>query len=220
MSDIATFSKRLHDVVADDCRVRHWTVEEARFYMNEIGERRRSFEEKATSLLDHVIQPRLTTVAGLFPNASCEDEESAFTRSCHFQWSSRFPTLASIAFSVEHDVRIEQLRIHSRAWMMPRFTPLVEQDHLRSPLKRVEEAKVSDWVEERLLEFIDTYLRLDCRRQDVTDVATDPVCGMKLSVAEADAMSSYYGHPYYFCSEGCLKLFEKDPAQYAQVKTI
>lgn len=220
MSDLAIFAKRLHDVVADDCRVRHWTAEEARYYMQQIGERRLSFEEKAGSLLDHVIQPRLATVAGLFPNASCGDEDSPLTRSCHFQWSDRFPTFASIAFSVEHDLKIEQIRILSRARMMPRFAPLVEQDRLRLPLQSIEEASVSDWVEERLLEFIDTYLRLDCKRQDATDFATDPVCGMKLSVTEADSMSSYYGHPYYFCSPGCLKLFEEDPAQYAQVKTM
>ncbi|WP_425399045.1 YHS domain-containing protein [Aeoliella sp.] len=218
MSDIATFTKRVHEVVTDTCRLQHWSTADARRYMQEIRDRRQIFDEKARTLLKGVIQPRLTAVAGLFPNASCSGDQS-LARSCHFQWTERFPANASVAFSVEHDLRFEQLIIRSHARIVPRFIPLVEQDQLHSPLQNTVDASLADWVEERLLEFIDTYLRLDCQRQSDIGVATDPVCGMKLSVAETNAASSYYGHPYYFCSEDCHSLFERDPARYAQVKT-
>jgi Cu+-exporting ATPase len=44
----------------------------------------------------------------------------------------------------------------------------------------------------------------------------DPVCGMMIEDSEAEARSSYQGRTYYFCTEECRKLFDKDPARYAE----
>ncbi|HYI23960.1 MAG TPA: YHS domain-containing protein [Thermomicrobiales bacterium] len=43
---------------------------------------------------------------------------------------------------------------------------------------------------------------------------TDPVCGMSLDSSQAVAQSRYEGQAYYFCSEECRKLFEKNPKEY------
>jgi len=48
--------------------------------------------------------------------------------------------------------------------------------------------------------------------------ATDPVCGMKVEVAEAKAAkmsSQYQGKSYFFCSEHCKKQFDEAPAKYS-----
>ncbi len=44
----------------------------------------------------------------------------------------------------------------------------------------------------------------------------DPVCGMKFKKSDAKATYEYNGKTYYFCMEGCLEKFKKDPAKYAQ----
>jgi len=42
---------------------------------------------------------------------------------------------------------------------------------------------------------------------------TDPVCRMK--VMEEKALSfEYRGTTYYFCANGCLERFRKDPEKY------
>ncbi len=41
----------------------------------------------------------------------------------------------------------------------------------------------------------------------------DPVCGM--TVREEGLKSDYQGQTYYFCSDFCRNLFEKDPERYA-----
>ncbi len=43
----------------------------------------------------------------------------------------------------------------------------------------------------------------------------DPVCGMTVDVASARYRSVHEGTTYYFCSAGCLKRFEDEPARYA-----
>lgn len=44
----------------------------------------------------------------------------------------------------------------------------------------------------------------------------DPVCGMTIDSQNASASADYQGQTYYFCSPGCKKAFEKDPARYVQ----
>jgi YHS domain-containing protein len=45
-------------------------------------------------------------------------------------------------------------------------------------------------------------------------MATDPVCGMAVKVEEAHYTSQYQGQTYYFCSPGCKRSFDADPARY------
>jgi len=43
----------------------------------------------------------------------------------------------------------------------------------------------------------------------------DPVCGMDVDPKKAAGKSDYQGQTYYFCSSGCKKAFDKEPARYA-----
>jgi len=47
----------------------------------------------------------------------------------------------------------------------------------------------------------------------------DVVCGMEIDPRQAEAKgltSTQGGQSYYFCSPGCKKRFEANPAQYVQ----
>lgn len=46
-------------------------------------------------------------------------------------------------------------------------------------------------------------------------MVTDPVCGMEIDPKTAAGKSEYQGQTYYFCSPGCKRDFDKDPAKYA-----
>lgn len=45
-------------------------------------------------------------------------------------------------------------------------------------------------------------------------MAKDPVCGMDVDPKTAAGQSEYQGQMYYFCSVGCKKAFDKEPARY------
>jgi YHS domain-containing protein len=45
--------------------------------------------------------------------------------------------------------------------------------------------------------------------------ATDPVCGMELDDASAEAHLTWQGKALWFCSEGCLRRFLDRPDAYA-----
>lgn len=46
-------------------------------------------------------------------------------------------------------------------------------------------------------------------------MAKDPVCGMQVDEKGAAGVSTYQGKTYYFCSPGCKKAFDENPAKYA-----
>jgi Cu+-exporting ATPase len=46
------------------------------------------------------------------------------------------------------------------------------------------------------------------------ETARDPVCGMNVPVATAEWRAEHDGKTYVFCCDGCLGMFEKDPAKY------
>jgi Cu+-exporting ATPase len=48
------------------------------------------------------------------------------------------------------------------------------------------------------------------------DLATDPVCGMKVDPHTAKHRADHGGRTFYFCSAGCRAKFEADPAKYLQ----
>nr|WP_319485572.1 heavy metal translocating P-type ATPase [uncultured Cohaesibacter sp.] len=48
-----------------------------------------------------------------------------------------------------------------------------------------------------------------------TETATDPVCGMQVTVKEGVRSELYDGESFYFCSDGCHEKFRADPYFYA-----
>jgi len=46
------------------------------------------------------------------------------------------------------------------------------------------------------------------------DSATDPVCGMSVTIATAKHTAKHGGKPYFFCSAGCREKFVADPQHY------
>lgn len=221
MGDLVQFARRVKQRLADANREPHWEPGEADRYMADVGNRRERFEQLATRLIATVIQPRLETLASNFSNASLTNSEPASNRSCWFEYCERFPASTKISFAVVHDVRIENVFVSFEASMAPLFIKLNEHDKLTTSISDVREDVVADWVEGRLLEFLDSYLRIDRGGDDFDDEATtDPVCGMRINRSSAVASGDYRGHPYFFCSRECQERFLIEPTAYVAVKAI
>jgi len=45
-------------------------------------------------------------------------------------------------------------------------------------------------------------------------MAKDVVCGMEVDEQTAAGKSEYQGQTYYFCSNGCKKVFDKNPQNF------
>lgn len=221
MSNLVDFAKRIKVQLNAADREPYWGPDEAEQYMSAMEARRERFERLSTQLNEAVIQPRVETLAGYFPNASLVRDEPAGHCSCWFGYTERFPSTTKVSFVVEHDVRFEKVAVCYETWMTPVFIKFNERDKLTSPLFDLKVDQVSTWVEERLLEFLDLYLQIDRGGDDLDeDAATDPVCGMRISRSAAAASDSHLGHPYFFCSRECQERFAREPTAYVEVKAI
>ena len=221
MSDLVDFAKRLEEQLTSAGREPHWEANEADRYMSAIAGRREKFDTLASRLIEAVIQPRMETLASYFSNASLSRDEPVGRCSCWFGYCERFPASTKVAFAVEHDVRLEKVAVCFDASMMPVFIKMNEHDRLTEPLDSIEDDVVAAWVEERLCEFLDAYLRIDRGSDEFEeDAATDPVCGMRISRSAAAASDSHRGHPYFFCSRECQQRFAHKPSAYVEVKTM
>lgn len=60
---------------------------------------------------------------------------------------------------------------------------------------------------------------MSCCSETPAKVVNDPVCGMQVDPAKAAGQSQYQGLTYSFCSLGCKKKFDLNPAQYMQSET-
>jgi xanthine dehydrogenase accessory factor len=52
--------------------------------------------------------------------------------------------------------------------------------------------------------------------EDAPATATDPVCGMTVTIGESALRLEHNGATVYFCSPGCRAAFRKDPERYAR----
>lgn len=221
MSDLVDFAKRLEEQLTSAARDPHWEPDEAERYMSAIAGRREKFDTLAGRLIEAVIQPRMETLASYFSNASLSRDEPVGRCSCWFGYCERFPANTRVAFAMEHDVRLEKVAVCFDASMMPVFIKMNEHDRLTAPLDSIQDNAVAAWVEERLCEFLDAYLRIDRGSDEFEeDAATDPVCGMRISRSAAAASGSHRGHPYFFCSRECQERFARTPSDYVEVKTM
>lgn len=54
--------------------------------------------------------------------------------------------------------------------------------------------------------------------KDSFKTSIDPVCGMTVKMTPGAPQYEYQGKTYYFCCQGCLKRFQKDPEKYLAQK--
>ena len=221
MSNLNEFAKRVQDNLSAANRQPHWELAEAQRYMAAVGLRRERFNELAIRLAEAVIRPRFEVVASYFPNVNRVRNEPVGCCSYWFGYCQRFPASAKVAIAVQHDVRFENLVVCYEASMLPVFIKLDERDKMTLLLSEASDDVIANWIEKRLLEFLDAYLRIDCG-DALLAVATviDPVCGMRISRSAAAASDTHLGHPYFFCSLECQERFSAAPREFVDVKTM
>ena len=185
--------------------------------MTEIEERHTRFNRLADEVVADIIEPRMQTLAGFFDNAELLEGSDPVWHSCtcRFDHSARYPASVKLTIFVTHDAEIENLLLAYDLEILPIFFKFEGHDQQGFPLDAPNRQDVVDWVDEKILAFIDTYLRLEQTDQYQQSVlVTDPVCGMRFRRSIASAEAEHAGHTWFFCSPGCHDRFMADPSRY------
>jgi len=179
----------------------------------------RRYGEVADRLVRNVICPRIQTMAGYFDSVEFlrpQAEELRHSCICRFRPTARFPANLLLKLAVSHDETFEHLQVTYRVEIEPNCLEVEGRDQTTFPMDVIDEATLGCWVDERLLGFVDTYLRLEeVGPYQALNLVLDPVCGMVINKNHAVGQLEHDGRTYYFCVEECQKKFAEQPSRYA-----
>ncbi len=217
MSEKAEWQKQVETKLAAATQRKQAIQQDHQRQMTETERRWRRFGEMGDELVRNILAPRLAALAGYFDNARFLPPEEAgrYHAACKFRPTERFPAKVKVELSVSTDGQAENLVVDYHLQIRPVFFHFHGESQILFRLDEVDEVRLATWVEERMLDFVDTYLRLEeLEPYQRENLVTDPVCDMVLQKPHATAHMEYLGRTYYFCVEDCRKKFADEPQRY------
>lgn len=177
----------------------------------------RQFEAVAGHLIDAVVRPRVRKLASLFSNAQVMNETTGHYCRCRFEDTPDYPASTRFEFAVSLQFATASILVTYCLEIEPVLFKFDRYGQLVIPLNAVEDQKVAEWVDDKLLSFADTYVQLQFVEQyQQENIVVDPVYGMHMNRADAGATCEHEGHQYYFCVDQCREQFIDDPTRYVR----
>lgn len=164
----------------------------------------------ATRLLHGIVLPRMEELLRHFDNGRIELQhgDDHFGCVCEFAHSPHYPATVrfAIVFVPGNDTGYI---VRSDLNILPVLMEYPRYQETLFPYDG-DDAPLAAWVEDRLLDFVDTYLRLETHPLYQKDnVVVDIVCGMHIPFTAASGSVVHKGRTFYFCSEHCREAFLK-----------
>lgn len=178
--------------------------------MKELLEQRERFSAVSRRIMEAVVHPRMEELLRHFDNAAVTDHhgDTDFHCGCMFSHTPRFPATVSLTIGLLPGE--SSLKASYDLEILPVLMEYKRDDEKSFPMDNPDEA-IGLWVEEKIVEFVDTYLLLETHPLYQKDnMVTDPVCGMRISATDATGKVEWTGHTFYFCSEVCKEAFLKE----------
>jgi hypothetical protein len=126
-----------------------------------------AYKRAARQLMTAIIRPRIAKVMSFFPNALLSpaetDTESQWC--CRFQRTAEYPASTKLSFFVSPDAGFENVLVTYDLEILPIYFRFQGHDQLVVPLDGVHAASVADWIDAKLLGFVDAYVRTQTVKQ-------------------------------------------------------
>lgn len=180
--------------------------------MSELLRQRERFTTVANRILESVIRLRMDELARHFTNATVTEGrgDTVFHCLCRFSHIPRFPATVSFGISLLPEEKPTELTARYDLSILPTLMEYQRDEERKFSFDGSDEA-IGKWVEEKIVHFIDTYLRLETHPLYQKDnIVLDPVCGMQISAITATSKIEMPGRTIYFCSEACKEAFPKE----------
>ncbi len=157
-----------------------------------------------------IILPRMMELASHFDNAKVEvlNVDADSNCICVFNHTPRFPATVKLSIALL-PADGKRLIVRYSLTILPELMEFNRNIEMGFSLEG-DEKKLADWVDDRIIEFVDTYLRLETHPLYQKDnMVVDIVCGMRISSTAATSTLEQAGRTFYFCSENCKEAFIK-----------
>lgn len=163
----------------------------------------------AVKRLVELIKPRLQVLADRFKDRVHVDPlVTAHQRQVTYRFDARIARI-ELTFRVSHDADVRNLVFDQDLEVLPILMQFDRHSQLTVPLDRIDEAKVLEWVDDRIVAFVQTFLEIHQNRYYQKDIlVTDPVAGVEMPKFAAKCSLESGGKTHYFVSEETRREFE------------
>ena len=169
-----------------------------------------------TNLCDRlrdIWKPRLEALAERFgQKVNVTPLVTPSLRQAKFQFLSQLAKI-EMTLSAMPDSDVRHLVLQYDLHILPILMQFKNTDHLQVPLDKVDEVAVADWIDDRLLDFVKTYLALHEDQHYLTYLkeyqVTDPIANVQFPKYAAATTCEWNGQTYYFIGEQTCEEFRK-----------
>ena len=221
-SDSPTISSSLEERIESEFAAARERIakiqEEAGREFDEVERRREKFESVASDLVEKSGHP-LQQLASHFEHAEYRrtSDRGGYHGEVVFKHTPQFPASVQLTFDLMHDEEIRKLILSYHLRITPVFIEFEPSDSIAFDLDSIDEAKVRSWVEDKIVSFVNTYLKIEiAERYQERNLVTDPVAMTRVSKNLVKSECEYNGHTYFFISDRTRSEFDKSPETFVQ----
>lgn len=214
MADIGKFSENIQRRLFLHEKEKAERLLQVDSQMKQLLGKRERFYSTASRILMSVVHPRIQELSRNFENSRLKepDKVEGFRSVCEFLPTERFPAAVSLEIAFSSSGYYEHLDVHYNLQITPALMEYMRYDkhtfNMESPFL---EGEIGQWVEAKILDFLETYLKLETHPEyQKENFVIDPVCQMRIPVSQAVASIEQKGRTVYFCSEVCREAFLKE----------
>jgi YHS domain-containing protein len=207
MADISAFVKRLDEQVAQARSRVEGKQSELQQEYEARAERYKTFV-RILQDLQGVAKPRLEKLAQhcKFQATPVEDADG---KSVALSFQTPVARVR-LRLSATHDTDVKNLVLAYDLEILPIFIKFNPHAELLIPLDKVDRTAVESWLDDRLIEFAQTYVTIHFTDQYHADhMVTDPVANVRFPKAFAQSTLEKAGKTYYFIGDQTRREFEK-----------
>ena len=207
MADIDTFLKRLDEQVLQ-ARTR---VEQKQAELQQSYEARKQRYQKFLKVMDDlrgVAMPRLEKL-GEHCKFEATPLEDADGKSVVLNVQTPVARVR-LRLAATHDTEVRNLVLSYDLEILPIFIQFNSHSEIRIPLEKVDRTAVEAWLDDRLIEFAQTFVTVHFTDQYQKDhMVLDPVANVRFPKVFAQSSLEKGGKTHYFISEQTRREFEQ-----------
>ena len=165
---------------------------------------------KALDELREVWRPRLEALAHSFGDrVQVTPKVEPSRREASFEFQSKLARIR-LRFSATTDRDVTKVILAYDLSIIPVLTRFEPHAELEFPLGAVDREAAAQWIDDRIVDFVRTYLSLHENEQYLKDfMVEDPVAGVRFPKFAAGATLEWQGRTHYFIGEETRREFEK-----------
>ncbi len=209
MPDINSLLQRIDsEFAAGEQKVKNFQAEQIQVY--EDRQRRLTTFEQVCERLRDICRPRLEALAQRFgERVKVIPEIGAELRQATFKFDSNLAHI-DLRFRASTDQEVRKLVLDYELQILPilmKFEPHVQAEF---PLEAVDPAAVAQWFDDRIVDFVRTFLSLHQNEFYLKNhMVVDPVASVRFPRFAAASTLEWQGKKYYFISDTTLLEFQK-----------